>query len=423
MDANELAEEIRDFTRDAKIFQEFLKSLDTRKVCEEDSELLAETMDALQVIGTHLNHEIQQALIIGDIDDDTLFPMKATFDRVWSMVQALLKVARKKDRRRHTISTNPEHAAAIAREQTHIKHAEAFQQAQLEQVERDQSLSQSQAQMQQEQRWSTMHPMLQGGKLYEYTDDVLIEERNLEMQKLAEETAALDQMMEQVELEVQVQGEQLDEADVHVQTAHQNVDEGVKTIIATSKSKKYHAITGGGAVVGAGVGVGVGVVLGPAGMVVGGIIGAAVGGAAGFGAGKVIRRKQDMDAFKYHLDNKWVRDEDVKGCRGCGKKFTRTRRRHHCRSCGNIFCNKCTKKRVKLPKVEFYKKVRVCEGCFEEAIHTVTDAAGDEIPADVREAQITGAVPPPDEEVMSAALGSGEPDASAYDRRYSRSIL
>jgi phosphoenolpyruvate carboxylase len=103
MDADELANEIRDFARDAKIFQEFLKSLDTRKVCEEDSELLAETMEALQVIGNHLQEALQQALIIGDIDDDTLFPLKATFDRVWSMVQALLKVARKKDRRRHTI--------------------------------------------------------------------------------------------------------------------------------------------------------------------------------------------------------------------------------------------------------------------------------------------------------------------------------
>jgi FYVE zinc finger len=231
----------------------------------------------------------------------------------------------------HPNSTNPEHAAAIALEQTHIKQAEAFQQAQLEQVERDQAQTQTQAHA---QRWSCMHPLLQGGKLYEYTDDVLIEERNQEMRQLAEETAALDQMMEQVEVEVMEQGEQLDAADVHVQAAHQNVDEGVKTIIASSKSKKYHAITGGGAVVGAGVGVGVGVVLGPAGMVVGGLIGAAVGGAAGFGAGKAIRRKRDMDAFKYHMENKWVRDEDVKGCRGCSKKFTRTRRRHHCRSCG-----------------------------------------------------------------------------------------
>jgi FYVE zinc finger len=86
-----------------------------------------------------------------------------------------------------------------------------------------------------------------------------------------------------------------------------------------------------------------------------------------------------------------------------------------CRGVGNIFCNKCTKKRVKLPQVEFYKKVRVCADCFEVAIHTVTNAAGDEIPADVREAQITGAVPPPDEEVLAAAVGD--------DRRYSRSIL
>lgn len=37
----------------------------------------------------------------------------------------------------------------------------------------------------------------------------------------------------------------------------------------------------------------------------------------------------------------WLEDEEAMQCMGCQEPFTFVRRRHHCRSCGSIFCGKC----------------------------------------------------------------------------------
>ncbi|EPS42164.1 hypothetical protein H072_3809 [Dactylellina haptotyla CBS 200.50] len=38
----------------------------------------------------------------------------------------------------------------------------------------------------------------------------------------------------------------------------------------------------------------------------------------------------------------WMKDENCKECFICQKPFTTFRRKHHCRTCGQIFCSKCT---------------------------------------------------------------------------------
>lgn len=43
------------------------------------------------------------------------------------------------------------------------------------------------------------------------------------------------------------------------------------------------------------------------------------------------------------LDIEWAPDDLVKLCPSCGKEFTLARRRHHCRVCGAITCNTCSK--------------------------------------------------------------------------------
>lgn len=43
------------------------------------------------------------------------------------------------------------------------------------------------------------------------------------------------------------------------------------------------------------------------------------------------------------IDIEWAPDELVKLCPDCGKEFTLARRRHHCRVCGAITCNNCSK--------------------------------------------------------------------------------
>ena len=40
------------------------------------------------------------------------------------------------------------------------------------------------------------------------------------------------------------------------------------------------------------------------------------------------------------------------------------RRRHHCRACGRVFCNDCSKNRIALPTFGYEGQERVCDGCF-----------------------------------------------------------
>lgn len=46
----------------------------------------------------------------------------------------------------------------------------------------------------------------------------------------------------------------------------------------------------------------------------------------------------------------WVKNDTVTHCYNCKKKFWFYLRKHHCRSCGRIFCCYCTEKTYKLPK-------------------------------------------------------------------------
>ena len=59
----------------------------------------------------------------------------------------------------------------------------------------------------------------------------------------------------------------------------------------------------------------------------------------------------------------WQSNSEAKACIGCQAKFTTTRRRHHCRHCGRIFCDACSSKTLKLPSSK--TKARVCDGCFD----------------------------------------------------------
>lgn len=49
----------------------------------------------------------------------------------------------------------------------------------------------------------------------------------------------------------------------------------------------------------------------------------------------------------------WIPDERVKRCFGCGSSFSTFRRKHHCRSCGRVFCSACSAYRELIPSYYF----------------------------------------------------------------------
>ena len=56
---------------------------------------------------------------------------------------------------------------------------------------------------------------------------------------------------------------------------------------------------------------------------------------------------------------------DGPNCHECGQKFNVTNRKHHCRHCGRLLCNKCSQQQMPILKYELTKPVRTCQVCFE----------------------------------------------------------
>ena len=57
-------------------------------------------------------------------------------------------------------------------------------------------------------------------------------------------------------------------------------------------------------------------------------------------------------------ENDWHPDSDNTICELCKKTFTFTRRRHHCRFCGKVVCDTCSKNRC--------NSHRICDKCFSK---------------------------------------------------------
>ncbi len=82
----------------------------------------------------------------------------------------------------------------------------------------------------------------------------------------------------------------------------------------------------------------------------------------------------------------WIPDDEVMGCMLCRTVFSITKRRvcklliplpltfpdwvgfmqHHCRSCGKVICNDCSRKKMLLVNVDVSAPVRVCDFCYNK---------------------------------------------------------
>lgn len=88
---------------------------------------------------------------------------------------------------------------------------------------------------------------------------------------------------------------------------------------------------------------------------------------------KLMARGIDMDNLKPNenlnamFDAKtpadWI---DSDACMICSNKFTLLNRKHHCRSCGGVFCQIHSSKSIPLPDLGIFEAVRVCDNCFDD---------------------------------------------------------
>jgi len=60
----------------------------------------------------------------------------------------------------------------------------------------------------------------------------------------------------------------------------------------------------------------------------------------------------------------WQPDNTTEGCTKCGSGFTLLKRRHHCRHCGKVFCQKCTEQKARIVNLAYDEPMRVCDICI-----------------------------------------------------------
>eukprot|EP01083_Nonionella_stella_P084986 235359_1 len=77
----------------------------------------------------------------------------------------------------------------------------------------------------------------------------------------------------------------------------------------------------------------------------------------------IVRKREAM-----HRPSEWISDASVSCCPICNDHFNAVNRRHHCRSCGKVFCHKCSSQRAVLPDLGIRDVVRVCDACYKYII-------------------------------------------------------
>ncbi|MEQ2255273.1 Zinc finger FYVE domain-containing protein 9, partial [Ilyodon furcidens] len=108
----------------------------------------------------------------------------------------------------------------------------------------------------------------------------------------------------------------------------------------------------------------------------------------------------------------WVPDSQAPLCMKCDVKFTFTKRRHHCRACGKVFCAACCSLKCKLVYMD-RKEARVCVTCHS----ALTSVQSTETPASAvnhspnpnNPAEYCSTIPPLQQAQASGVLSSPPP--------------
>jgi hypothetical protein len=78
-----------------------------------------------------------------------------------------------------------------------------------------------------------------------------------------------------------------------------------------------------------------------------------------------------------HMQANWASDMSTNKCSRCQLKFTIYFRKHHCRSCGMIFCEHCCSEQRIVLAISATKTQRCCIECVKKIDMVKLDAAGD----------------------------------------------
>ena len=108
---------------------------------------------------------------------------------------------------------------------------------------------------------------------------------------------------------------------------------------------------------------------------------------------------------------RWKKDTEAAACEDCQCRFGIVTRRHHCRSCGGIFCGSCSANNVLIPVIDAKKAQRVCKNC-----HNRLGAAVKIPPSTPKRACAADPVAPPPAQQQLVESRSGETDSESTRR-------
>ena len=90
---------------------------------------------------------------------------------------------------------------------------------------------------------------------------------------------------------------------------------------------------------------------------------------------KLVVRKQNAA-----MAVRWCLDRDAEMCFGCRDDFSLFVRKHHCRSCGGVFCASCSRFQKTLPLIGYDTPTRVCGFCYHDHEHEASSINADTDP-------------------------------------------
>merc|ERR1719369_19644 len=82
----------------------------------------------------------------------------------------------------------------------------------------------------------------------------------------------------------------------------------------------------------------------------------------------------------------WRPNSDIMACHGCRSRFDTTLAKiHHCRACGEGFCDPCSAFQRAVPERGWgFQPVRVCKACYPVGSEGILDVSGSREPGEVQ---------------------------------------